>query len=52
MENEINELYKAWNQDKKEKIWSNRERSAHLLTVKGIDFELKNCGDHLVVKGS
>lgn len=48
---DVGELYRAWGEDKKRKKESNQEYSTNLLIQKGVEFESKNWGNHLVVTG-
>jgi len=43
--------FNAWKKHKQEKRASNRDNSAELLMAEGIEFESKNIGAHLIVKG-
>ena len=51
MSEELSEFYRDWNQAKKDKKWSNLERSTQLLIDRNIDFESKNGGVHLIING-
>lgn len=44
--------FTAWNKFKQEKRASNREWSTALLVSKGIAFETKNVGAHLIVRSN
>lgn len=46
---ELSEFYKDWNEEKKKKKESNLEQSTKILESKGIRFESKNFGVHLIV---
>jgi hypothetical protein len=45
------EDWKAWKKDSQEKRAANRDASAEILRTKGIAFESKNGGAHLIVHG-
>ncbi len=47
---DLAEDFKAWKEHKQEKRADNRENSANILTAKGISFESKNAGAHLIIK--
>lgn len=46
---EISEMYAALNEQRKEKRAANRETTPALLEAKGVPFESKNGGAHLIV---
>jgi len=46
------EAYQDHREASREKRAGNRESSAQILTDKGIEFERKNMGAHLIVSGS
>lgn len=48
---DVGEDYKMWHEVKKQKKTSNLKYSTENLTSLGINFESKNNGIHLVVKG-
>lgn len=48
---ELGEIFKAMREAGREKRASNKQFSTALLAQKGIPFESKNHGDHLVVTG-
>lgn len=50
MDNEINEIGKAIDEESKRKRASNRESSAEILKRNGIKFESNNNGVHLIIK--
>lgn len=48
---ELGDDFRAWDKQKKEKKASNLVYSTNLLIENGIEFESKNGGVHLIVKG-
>ena len=46
---DMGEMFKAWDEHKKEKKRSNAEKSRQVLESKGIAFDVKNGGIHLIV---
>lgn len=47
---ELGELYRAWDKTKKEKKAKNRRESTAMLDEKGLNYDVKNGGTHLIVK--
>lgn len=48
---DMGEMYRDWDEQKKEKKSSNKEYSTNKLISEGVDFESKNGGVHLIVTG-
>lgn len=48
---DIGEIYKALKNSNNEKRENNRENSTRILKEKGVAFEIKNYGNHLIVEG-
>jgi hypothetical protein len=48
---EIGEIYGAMKEASQEKRANNRQSSAEILKNKGVEFESKNLGAHLIVTG-
>lgn len=43
--------FRAMKEASKERKQSNQDRSTELLISKGVEFEIKNFGNHLIVEG-
>lgn len=48
---DVGDIFNAMKQASKEKKASNQENSTKILQEKGVKFESKNWGNHLVVEG-
>jgi hypothetical protein len=51
MTSEMGEMFNALKKERQEKRVSNRESSAEYLRERGVPFEEKNFGAHLIVEG-
>jgi hypothetical protein len=49
---DIGEMFDGWRELRREKKRSNQSNSTELLRERGVEFESKNSGVHLIVKGN